>query len=81
MDRGIPTEDDADRNASSLAGTTPSAPPRGGFRQTREISDGLPGAGRPGVEVKLLAEDDEVYVFAQSRARIDKERAMRQAGS
>jgi hypothetical protein len=27
--------------------------------------------------VKLLAEDDELYVFAQSRARIDKERAMR----
>ena len=32
---------------------------------------------RPGVEVKLLAEDDDLYVFAQSRARIDKERAMR----
>ena len=32
---------------------------------------------RPGVEVKLLAEDDDLYVLAQSRARIDKERAMR----
>ncbi len=32
---------------------------------------------RPGVEVKLLAGDDVLYVFAQSRARIDKERAMR----
>ena len=32
---------------------------------------------RPGVEVKLLAADDDLYVFAQSRARIDKERAMR----
>ena len=32
---------------------------------------------RPGVEVKLLAEDGELYVFAQSADRIAKERAMR----
>jgi hypothetical protein len=33
---------------------------------------------RPGVEVKLLPQDNELYVFAQSRDRIAKERAMRQ---
>jgi hypothetical protein len=33
---------------------------------------------RPGVQVKLLAQDDEHYVFAESEARVAKERAMRQ---
>ena len=32
---------------------------------------------RAGVEVKLLAQDDELYVFAQSADRVAKERAMR----
>ena len=32
---------------------------------------------REGVEVKLLAQDDELYVFAQSADRVAKERAMR----
>ena len=32
---------------------------------------------REGVEVKLLAQDDELYVFAQSADRVNKERAMR----
>ena len=32
---------------------------------------------REGVSVKLLAEDKELYVFAQSQDRVSKERAMR----
>ncbi len=32
---------------------------------------------RPGVQVKLLSEDNELYVFAESRDRIAKERSMR----
>jgi hypothetical protein len=32
---------------------------------------------REGVEVKLLQQDDDLYVFAQSADRINKERAMR----
>ena len=32
---------------------------------------------RQGVQVKLLAEEGELYVFAQSEDRIAKERAMR----
>ena len=32
---------------------------------------------REGVEVKLLAESGEVYIYAQSRDRVHKERAMR----
>ena len=34
-------------------------------------------AARPGVEPKLLPEHAELYVFAQSRDRVAKERAMR----
>jgi len=34
-------------------------------------------AVRPGVQVKLLAQDDELYVFAESRDRVAKERSMR----
>jgi hypothetical protein len=32
---------------------------------------------RPGVEVKVLAQEDELYIFAQSQDRLNKERAMR----
>jgi hypothetical protein len=32
---------------------------------------------RDGIQVKLLAEDTELYIFAQSADRITKERAMR----
>ena len=32
---------------------------------------------RPGVEVKVLPQENELYVFAQSRDRLNKERAMR----
>ena len=32
---------------------------------------------RPGVQVKLLAQQGELYVLAQSRDRVAKERAMR----
>jgi transposase len=32
---------------------------------------------RENIQVKLLPQDQELYVFAQSRSRIDKERAMR----
>ena len=33
---------------------------------------------REGVDVKLLPQEQEMYVLAQSHARINKERAMRQ---
>ncbi|HEX4375845.1 MAG TPA: hypothetical protein VHZ99_01705 [Steroidobacteraceae bacterium] len=32
---------------------------------------------RQGVQVKLLAEDNELYIFAESADRVTKERAMR----
>ena len=31
----------------------------------------------PGVQVKLLAQDGELYVFTESRDRVAKERSMR----
>jgi hypothetical protein len=80
MDRGIPTEAVlAEMRASDppvhyLVGT-----PKG--RQTRRQQRLLQQPwqqARPGVQVKLLSEDNELYVFAESEARVAKERAMRQ---
>ena len=80
MDRGIPTEETleqmrrADPPVHYLVGT-----PKG--RLTR-LEKGLLRKpwqeARPGVQVKLLPQDGELYVFAQSADRVAKERAMRQ---
>lgn len=79
MDRGIPTEAvlaemrAAEPPVQYLVGT-----PKG--RLSRLENDLLAkrwSEARPGVEVKLLAQDGELYVYAQSRDRVAKERAMR----
>jgi hypothetical protein len=79
MDRGIPTEDvlaemrQAEPPIAYLVGT-----PKGRLTRMEKALLGRPWqAVRSGVEVKLLAQDQDLYVLAQSRARIDKERAMR----
>jgi hypothetical protein len=79
MDRGVPTEDTlaemraSDPPVSYLVGT-----PKGRLTRLEKQLVGKPWrTAREGVEVKLLAQDDELYVFAQSADRIDKERAMR----
>src|SRR5579864_4214307 len=79
MDRGIPTEEvlaemrQADPPVSYLVGT-----PKGRLSKLEKALLGLPWqAVRQGVEVKLLPQEQELYVLAQSRARIHKERAMR----
>jgi hypothetical protein len=79
MDRGIPTEEvlaemrAADPPISYLVGT-----PKGRLSKLEKDLLTLPWqAVRKGVDVKLLPQEQELYVLAQSRARIDKERAMR----
>lgn len=79
MDRGIPTEEvlaqmrAADPPVHYLVGT-----PKGRLsRLEQALLDQPWHAARPGVQVKLLAQDDEFYVFAESRDRIAKERAIR----
>jgi transposase len=79
MDRGIPTEEvlsemrAADPPISYLVGT-----PKGRLSKLEKALLKLPWQSvRQGVEVKLLPQEQELYVLAQSRARIDKERAMR----
>src|SRR5450759_1392492 len=79
MDRGVPTEDvlaemrQADPPVSYLVGT-----PKGRLGKLEQALLGLPWqAVRPGVDVKLLPQGQELYVLAQSHARIHKERAMR----
>ena len=79
MDRGIPTEAVlAEMRASDppvqyLVGT-----PKGRLSRLEKQLLAKPWQeARPGVSVKLLAEDGELYVFAQSADRVGKERAMR----
>jgi len=79
MDRGIPTEEvlaemrQADPAVSYLVGT-----PKGRLAKLEQALLALPWhVVRQGVEVKLLPQGQEVYVLAQSRTRIHKERAMR----
>jgi len=79
MDRGVPTEAAlAEMRASDpplqyLVGT-----PKGRLnRLEKHLIEKPWRKAREGVEVKLLAQDDELYVFAQSVDRVAKERAMR----
>ena len=52
--------------------------PKGRLTRLEKSFAGLPWREvRKSVEVKLLAEDGELYILAQSRARIAKERGMR----
>jgi transposase len=80
MDRGIPTDEvlaemrKADPPVSYLVGT-----PKGRLSKLEKALLKLPWqAVREGIDVKLLPRDQgEMYVLAQSHARINKERAMR----
>jgi transposase len=77
MDRGIPTEDSLAKmrsiGASYLVGT-----PKGRLNKLEQSFLGQPWAKvRDGVQVKRLATEEDVYVLAQSDARIGKERGMR----
>lgn len=80
MDRGIPTEAllaemrASDPPVSYLVGT-----PKGRLSRLEQQLTGVAWqVAREGVSVKLLPQDGEVYVFAQSHDRVHKERAMRQ---
>jgi hypothetical protein len=79
MDRGIPTEQTLEQMRQSdppvlyLVGT-----PKGRLSQLEEKLVALPWQkARAAVEVKLLEQDQEIYVLAKSLDRVSKERAMR----
>jgi hypothetical protein len=79
MDRGIPTEEVLEEMRRSeppvyyVVGT-----PKGRLsRYEQALADRPWHEVREGVEVKLLAQEQEVYVLARSRERIHKERSMR----
>lgn len=79
MDRGIPTEKvlaqmrTSDPPVRYLVGT-----PRGRLTEYEAKLAGLPWqVAREGVSVKLLAEEKELYILAESKARVSKERATR----
>ena len=79
MDRGVPSEAvlaemrAADPPVQYLVGT-----PKGRLTRLEKALVAKPWHdARPGVQVKLLPQDGELYVFAQSADRVAKERAMR----
>ena len=79
MDRGVPTEAVLEEMRASdppvqyLVGT-----PKGRLtRLEQALLDKPWREARPGVKVKLLPQEGELYVFAQSEDRIAKERSMR----
>jgi hypothetical protein len=79
MDRGIPTEEmlaemrASDPPVSYVVGT-----PKGRLSQlSAALVEQSWRQVHPGVEVKVLPKEGELYVLAQSRDRINKERAMR----
>ena len=79
MDRGVPTEAlltemrAADPPVQYLVGT-----PKGRLTRLEKALVAKPWQdARPGVQVKLLPQDGELYVFAQSADRVVKERSMR----
>lgn len=79
MDRGVPTEAVLEEMRASdppvryLVGT-----PKGRLNRLEQALLTKPWRqARPSVRVKLLAEDAELYVFAESADRIAKERSMR----
>jgi transposase len=79
MDRGIPTENvlasmrQRDPPVQYLVGT-----PKGRLSRLEQDLIAKPWQeARPGVQVKLLPQNGELYVFAESRDRVAKERAMR----
>ena len=83
MDRGVPTEEvlaemrAADPPVHYLVGT-----PKGRLTRLEKHLVARPWQeARPGVQVKLLAQEGELYVLAQSRDRVAKERAIRQGAS
>ena len=80
MDRGIPTEKTLALMRQSktpvhyLVGT-----PRGRLSALEQAFLGQPWEkARESVQVKLLAQNDELYILARSTGRLHKERAMRQ---
>lgn len=79
MDRGIPTEEVlAQMRTSTPPGRCLVGTPKGRLSKLEQDLAKLPWQqARPGVEVKLLPQEGELYVFAQSADRVAKERSMR----
>lgn len=79
MDRGIPTEEtlaamrQMEYPVHYLVGT-----PKGRLTKLEKKFQALPWSkARESVDVKLLENDDELYILARSAGRVNKERSMR----
>jgi transposase len=80
MDRGIPT----DESLAAMRAATPPVrylvgTPKGRLSALeKQLTELAWVQARPQVQVKLLPQEQELYVLVYSQARMDKERAMRQ---
>jgi transposase len=79
MDRGIPTEATlAEMRLSDPPGQYLVGTPKGRLTKLEQALLSKPWhKARENVSVKLLPQDDELYVFTESKDRVAKERAMR----
>jgi hypothetical protein len=79
MDRGIPTEEVLQemRRANPPVFYLGGTPKRRLTRYEKTLAELPWHKVRDGVDVKLLPQDNETYILAQSRDRIHKERSMR----
>ena len=79
MDRGIPTEEVlAEMRSSDPPISYPVGTPKGRLSKLEaDLLERPWQSVRPGVEVKVLPQENELYIFAQSQDRLNKERSMR----
>jgi transposase len=79
MDRGIPTEEQlAQMRASDPVVQYVVGTPKGRLSALEAALLKLPWQqARPSVQVKMLSQEQELYVLVNSQARVSKERAMR----
>jgi transposase len=78
MDRGIPTEEVLGEMRASGRVRYVVGTPKGRLTRLESALLERPWeSARPSVNVKLLPQQNELYVYVQSQARVSKERAMR----
>lgn len=77
MDRGVPTEQDLTRMRAEGIGYLVGTPKALLDRLAQALVDQPWAAVHPGMQVKMVEEDGDLYVLAQSEDRRKKERAIR----
>jgi hypothetical protein len=77
MDRGVPTEDDLTRMRADGVGYLVGTPKRSLDKMEQALLDRPWQAVHEGMQVKLVEQEGELYILAESQARRAKETAIR----